>query len=347
VVKFAGIRCIFLIDPVAHYPGADCWRDRQVNRLPTIAAWCAVLLVGCLATVHSQTRAVIIDTDPAMGYLFHDIDDGLMLISALSSPKLEIVGITTTFGNTGITAATDKAREILDTVGRRDVPVVAGVSGPGEPAHENAAARFIAEQVIARPGEITVLSAGPMTNLAAALSLDPAVAQSIAAVVAVGGLIESSDPAQLRAPYDMNFGMDPDAVQTVLDSPAHLTLIHIDLCLDFMTNRREVETLLESAGSLAGYLRSSTRSWRWLKRGRFVLWDVVGLSYLVNPDWYETYDTGVQISMTRGPRPVVTLKAGDDYANRVRVPVTMANESDYWNWLHERLSAAGDAAAGR
>jgi inosine-uridine nucleoside N-ribohydrolase len=302
------------------------------------------MLVFAAGSVNAQEpRKIIIDTDPAMGYLFRDIDDGLMLVSALTSPELDVIGITTTFGNTDVQRTTIKAREIRDRVGRTDVPVVPGVRGPGVPAEENDAARFIVEQVRRYPGEVTVFAAGPLTNLAAAFELDPGIAVLISEVVAVGGLIETGDPSVLSMPYDLNFGVDSQAVQAILASPVALTLIHIELCLDFRSQAGPFKAMLTNAGDLAQYLLDQTRSWRLLKQGRFVLWDVVGLNFILNPDWYEASLSLVELHERSGPRVIVTVSADVPNGRPVVLPMTMANLDQYWAWLEKHLTRAGSS----
>jgi len=66
-----------------------------------------------------------------MGYLFRDIDDGLMILAALGSSEVSVVGITTTFGNVSGERTAAKAAEILRMAGRMDIPVVPGASEAG------------------------------------------------------------------------------------------------------------------------------------------------------------------------------------------------------------------------
>ena len=62
-------------------------------------AVCAVMLILTAPSEAGDRQKIIIDMDAAMGYAFHDIDDGLMALIALNSPELEIVGITAVWGN--------------------------------------------------------------------------------------------------------------------------------------------------------------------------------------------------------------------------------------------------------
>lgn len=113
------------------------------------------------------TRRIILDTDLAMGAPGSDIDDGFALALALADPGIVVDLVTTVGGNSDVVTSTRLARELLEVLGRGDVPVVQGA-----PADEAAAAEIV-RRVRAEPGELTVVAIGPLTNVARALALDP------------------------------------------------------------------------------------------------------------------------------------------------------------------------------
>ena len=161
-----------------------------------------------LAQAGSAAEKVIIDTDPG-------VDDALALAFAFNSPELEVVGLTSIFGNVDTPLATLNALRILDVVGA-DVPVAEGAAKPlyskkmpppdfvhgkdgfGEiylppssrqPIDETAA-EFIVRTVMANPGEITLVVLGRMTNIALALALEPELPKNVKKVVAMGGVLQ-------------------------------------------------------------------------------------------------------------------------------------------------------------
>ena len=137
-------------------------------------------------------QQIIIDTDPG-------IDDDMAIFYALASPELDVVGLTTVFGNAHTTTCTRNALRLLEIAGRSDIPVAEGAHrplamdfrGPADYVHgtdgqgnldlpepETAAiaqdaAHFIVERVMAAPGRITLCPIGPLTNIALALLLEP------------------------------------------------------------------------------------------------------------------------------------------------------------------------------
>jgi len=146
-----------------------------------------------------MTRKIIIDTDPG-------IDDAMAVFLALGAPELELVGLTTVFGNVHVDLATVNALRLLEIGGRSDIPVATGAAkplsapykGPAPAIHgadgqgnlflpapaasavSQSAAEFLVDQVRRSPGEITLVAIGPLTNLALALQLEPKIASSLA-----------------------------------------------------------------------------------------------------------------------------------------------------------------------
>lgn len=201
---------------------------------------------------------IILDTDPGVGIPGTDADDPIAIYLALAHPALELLAVTTTFGNCPPTLAARGARAVLDSVGRPDVPVAVGSAVPtngvlpdvlraayagarGRPgriplpepsAAPQSAAELIVETVRSRPGEVTVVAIGPQTNLAAALALDPRVATDLRSVVFMGGGL-GLDPTYGRGNVtsvaECNIYFDPEAADAVLRSGVDLTMVGLDV----------------------------------------------------------------------------------------------------------------------
>jgi inosine-uridine nucleoside N-ribohydrolase len=160
-----------------------------------------VCLVLCLGSAQVWAEAarekVIIDTD-----IGDDVDDAFALALAVKSPELEILGITTTFGETDVRAQI--VDRLLGEVGRGEIPVMAGqrtnTKNPmsqrryAEGGHfaRNShidATSFILEQIRKYPGEITLIGIGPLMNVGAAIDRDTATFRKLKRVVIMGGSI--------------------------------------------------------------------------------------------------------------------------------------------------------------
>jgi len=150
---------------------------------------------------------VIIDTD-----IGDDIDDAFAVALAIRSPELQILGITTTFGDTETRAKL--LDRFLAEVGRPEIPVAAGApSRPkttltqrryaegghfAKPSHPDAVA-FLLEQIRRYPGQITLIAIGPLMNVGAAIDKDPATFRKLKRVIMMGGSIK-------RGYGDLGFG---------------------------------------------------------------------------------------------------------------------------------------------
>ena len=141
------------------------------------------------------------------------VDDALALLLALSSPEVELVGVSTVAGNVPLHRTTDNTLRLLQWAGRADVPVYAGSERPlvrdavaaddvhgatGLGAAHLPEARtspagdgveFLLSSLQTRPGEVTLVATGPLTNLARAEARVPGVLRQARQVVIMGGAV--------------------------------------------------------------------------------------------------------------------------------------------------------------
>ncbi len=146
----------------------------------------------------STREKVIIDTD-----IGDDIDDAFAVALALRSPQLQILGITTEFGDTETRAKL--VDRMLGEAGRQDIPVAAGIrtdaktsfgqrpyaeGGHFARASHPGAVDFILDQIRRNPGEITLVTIGPLVNVGAIIARDPQTFRKLKRVVSMGGSID-------------------------------------------------------------------------------------------------------------------------------------------------------------
>ncbi len=198
---------------------------------------CAFLIPSPVCSAQSsQTSAlpekVIIDTD-----IGDDIDDAFAVALALRSPELQILGITTTFGDTETRAKL--LDRFLAEVGRPETPVAAGAPSPpkstltqrryaegghfAKSSHPDAVA-FLLEQIHRYPGQITLIAIGPLMNIGAAIDKDPATFRKLKRVIIMGGSIK-------RGYGDLGFGppQPPQPEWNILnDIPSDVTQLKLD-----------------------------------------------------------------------------------------------------------------------
>lgn len=256
-------------------------------------------------------RKIIIDTDPG-------IDDALAILMALGAESLEVVGLTTVFGNHEVEATTRNALNILEWVGRQDVLVAQGAADPlarprratpvevhGEDGLGNVflpppqgrpiathAADFIIEQVLNQPGEITLLAVGPLTNLALALQKEPQIAAAIQEVVIMGGAVDT--PGNVTQWAEANIHGDPEAAAVVFAADWPLTLVGLDVTTRAVLGNAELKQIAalgNPSGELLGRIfpvyQQFHRDYYALDGGTHIH-DPAAVAWLLDPSLFHT-----------------------------------------------------------
>ncbi len=245
---------------------------------------------------------VIIDTDPAIGVPFRDVDDALAVLYLLALPdEFEVLGLTPVFGNAPLRRCLPKAREVLAVAGRGDIGVHPGAASSRALGIETPASAFLARAVREDPGNVTVLALGPLTNIATAGILDPGFYANVSRLVIMGGAL-SAEFGPLPFPFEFNFRKDIKAAEAVLAADCAKVLITMDLCMQVVFSRRELDAL-ESMNNRAGtYLARHVAHWYGLNhlapvpwKGGFVPWDVIAAVYLRRGGLFEGPECGVRL----------------------------------------------------
>jgi inosine-uridine nucleoside N-ribohydrolase len=191
-------------------------------------------------------KKVIYDTDPG-------VDDAMALYFALAHPGIDMLGITTTFGNVSVEQAATNALYLTALAGR-NIPVTKGVKTPWVKApatppdfihggdglgnlptrvttsnalDPRTSAQFIVDMARAHPGEITLVAVGPLGNLATALKLDPTLPSLLKEVIIMGGTID--EPGNVSPVAEANIWNDPHAADIVFTAGWKLTMVGLDV----------------------------------------------------------------------------------------------------------------------
>ncbi|MBA0572373.1 hypothetical protein Golob_002718, partial [Gossypium lobatum] len=178
----------------------------------------------------------------------------MAIFVALRSPEVEVIGLTTIYGNVYTTLATRNALHLLEIADRTDIPVAEGshvtftngkklriadfVHGADGLGNQNfpppegkpidmSATDFLVEQANLYPGKVTVVALGPLTNIALAIQKDPSFVKNIGQIVLLGGAFAVNGNVNPAA--EANIFGDPDAADIVFTSGADVLAVGINV----------------------------------------------------------------------------------------------------------------------
>jgi len=284
-----------------------------------------------------MARKIIIDTDPG-------VDDTMAIFFALRSPELDVIGLTTIFGNVRTDLATTNALRLLEIAGRTDIPVAKGADDPlagpfkgpvpyvhGDDGQGNIhlpppkmrpidqpAAVFLIEQIMAAPGEITLVPLGPLTNIALALRLEPRIAHKVKEVVLMGG--NALCPGNATPAAEANIHNDPEAADVVFGAGWPVTMVGLDVTHQVNLTPEHIARYSASSDPLAQHIarilphyRAYFEKFNSNMRGIYVH-DSSAVAYVIDSTLFETKQWPIRVetqSLSRGK----TLHWGlpDDY----------------------------------
>jgi purine nucleosidase len=165
------------------------------------------------------------------------------------------------------------------------------------PATAHAAGLMI-ETIRSHPGQVSILSLGPMTNLALAVRLAPDIIPLTRQVIVMGGSFNVQDPAP-----EFNVRCDPEAAQIVLTSGWKVNLLGLDITRRVHFSRHDFSSLPEGNPAIE-LLRAQAPGWidrmeamGWEQDG-CALHDAVAVAYLVDDSIFQTEDARVAVELT-------------------------------------------------
>ena len=303
---------------------------------------------------------MILDCDPGH-------DDAIALLLALASPELQLLGVTTTYGNQTLEKTTANALRVLELAGRTDVGVAAGAAAPLErelvvAAHVHGesgldgpklpaptatpssmdAVSFISELVRSAPRPVTLVPTGPLTNIAR--YLDAHGTNGIERIVLMGGAVAEGN---FTPAAEFNIWCDPEAAARVFSSGLDVTMIGLDVTHKAILGPA-VEERLRAIGPIGVFVaelivffsRYHAQTYGW---DGAPIHDAVAVAHLIRPGLVQTKHRNVEIELgselCRG-RTVVDLWNRTDRAPNAQVGVDIDTPA-FFDLLVERISLLG------
>jgi inosine-uridine nucleoside N-ribohydrolase len=292
---------------------------------------------------HKKAIPILLDTD-----IGTDVDDAFALALILASPELELRGITTV-GSDPQTRARLACR-FVNSISRHDVPVAAGAAPqPQEDIEKQVqyakqadelpkrithlvkatAVEFLYRQLKQHPGELTLLTVGPLTNIARLLREHPDCQPWIKRLVMMGGSVDVGYNGKAPPEVEWNIKCDIPAAQTVFESGVPLTLAPLDattmLTLEEPLRRR----LFEAGTPLTEQVRALYRLWG---KPTPTLYDPVAVTLCFEERYCTLKDLRLEVD-DKGMTRRVKGKPNSRVA-------TAIHAADFLRWYVERVRAA-------
>ncbi len=296
---------------------------------------------------------VIFDTDPG-------VDDAMALLFLHHHPEIDLIGITTVFGNASVETTTRNALFLKrewgidapvakgegktfnptrnpvdwpvmihghDGLGNIDMPETIDLPVDPRPAH-----RFIIETVRAHPGEVTLIAVGRMSNLAYALKEDPEIATLAKQVIIMGGAFDV--PGNITPAAEANIHGDPEAADAVMTAPWKVVVVGLDVTMQTVMTRKRLSDLIVTGGERLKLLSDISQFYidfygRHVADG-MVVHDSCACIYLVAPHLFTTRSGAIRV-----------VAGGIADGQTVQKPDSRAFPPGNWDDLPSQLACTG------
>lgn len=265
------------------------------------------------------------------------IDDAAAISLAVHSPDAELVSVSTVAGNTTIDKATRNTLDVLDLLGARDVPVYQGASRPlvrelftapyahgsngvggatlkrsdRAPGNLRGPASMVA-LAHQRPGELTLICLGPLTNLAIALNVEPELPKLLKRLVIMGGAFWTPGNIRPHRHAEFNIYVDPEAAQQVFAAGfAEFYAVGLDVTHEAPVSN-DVWNLITSSDTAPAAVISALYRSRIEdpSNGTAYIHDAMAVAAALDPSFIEWESHGIEIPLDDVHRGQTRLVAG-------------------------------------
>lgn len=259
---------------------------------------------------------VLMDCDPGH-------DDAIAMILALSSDKLDVLGITSASGNQTLEKTTNNARSVCEFLNRRDITIAAGrpaplltpgftaglahgksgldgpkLPEPVAPLAEETAVEFLARKLEESKEPVVLVPTGPLTNIATLILCYPHLLKKIDRIVMMGGSIVSGCSG--RGASEFNILVDPYAADIVFTSGIPIVMFGLDVTnyttigFDEKQKFRETGRVGTLVADLADFFGRGFEIIGWCG---VPVHDACTIAYLLDPSIFNMKDMYVQIDL--------------------------------------------------
>ena len=327
----------------------------------TIALLACLSMIGTISANAERAKIkVILDADPG-------VDDAMAIAFAEASDKIDLIGITTVWGNATLENCNRNAllmKEMFglkaDIVSGADTPLVGEPSAPADFVHGKnglgdipiedraygkldgrTAHDYIIEKINANPGEITLIAVGRLTNLARALEKDPSIAQRVKEVIIMGGAFGYYGHTGNVTPFaEANIIGDPHAADIVMTADWPVTVVGLDVTMEIIASNTYLAELGEASKTYGAFIYEITRFYAEFYKNAVnidgcAMHDAAAVVYAVAPELF---------TVRKGPIRVVT--EGPAFGHTMQKETTRWYPVDPWADFRAQTVCIGADSAG-
>lgn len=265
-----------------------------------------------------MAQKILFDTDPG-------IDDSMAILAALRSPELEVVGLSTVFGNADVDSCALNGLRLVELEGHDSIPVSKGAGAPmfrqaldlGTEVHgldgmgntnpppprgeldSRSAVQFIIDMIEQYPGELILAPLGPLTNIAMALQQSPGIVDLVKEIVLMGGSAFSM--GNISPVAEANIFHDAHAAEIVFRAGWDVTMIGLDVTTQVIVQPDDLAKLYAANNPAVNLLQRIQPCYQAFHdeiyglNGAFHLHDPSVTAYLLAPHLFEVIEAPVYV----------------------------------------------------
>jgi purine nucleosidase len=314
--------------------------EENAMRLPAhvlMSLLCAIAAPAIAQTGAKDAIPVIFDTD-----IGTDIDDAYALADLLRRDELRLLGVTTVSSDAAARARL--AAKLLTIAGGRwaKVPVYAGISTPAQymkqvewaagfdspSLHASGGIEFMRREIARRPGKVTIIAVGELTNVAALLDSEPGIGKKIRAISLMGGSIYRGYAPGSKPEPEWNIRSNVKAARTVFSSGVPLLIAPLDSTADLkLTPEMRVE-IFSKGTPLTDALGALDQIWRYTNHWKGdapTLFDVLAIELVAPRRPYELQALRIDVAEDGLTSPVKDAPPNAQVSIEVDTPAFMAD----------------------
>ncbi len=287
-------------------------------------------------------KNVIFDCDNTYGIKDCDVDDGLALIYLIGNSDVNLLGITTTYGNNKVEVVYPNTLKMIKELKVENLHVKKGGINPKD--LDNEASDYLVEMANKYNGELSILATGSLTNLYGAYLKDNDFFEKVKEIVLMGGITEPLIFAKKKMD-ELNFSCDPMATYTVLTKGRNISIITGNNCLKVLVTREDYERELNDySNPIVSYIKDKVDYWFDYNFDNYGIngtynWDVTAAVYLMKPELFK--DEIFNIKLSVDDLRTGFLRENDDNNCILNLPVIDKeeeyNKEIYSNWKRVKI----------